>query len=335
MRAAVIETHGQPPALVEREAPRWAAGHALVRVTAAPITPLDVLCASGTSYFGAQPVPYVPGVQGVGVVVESELHAPGTRVWFPTSAGMAPGDGSMSEHALAAEDELVVLTEDVPDTTVAALGLSAVAAWMSLTWRGELVVGEQVLVLGAGGVVGQVAVQAARLLGARRVVAAARSEEAQRRAAECGADAVVALRDGDDPEGLAVRIAAELDGPVDLVVDPLFGVPATAAARLLAMRGRLVNLGGSAGDTATFSSAYLRSHTAAVLGYTNTDLRHAQRAAAVGAVLGHAAAGEISVTHEVVALADIADAWARQAAGTASSRLVVDLADSERDTSRR
>lgn len=325
MRAAVIETHGKPLALAERETPRRSAGQTLVRVTAAPITPLDVLCASGTSYFGAQPVPYVPGVQGVGTVLDSDHHPAGTRVWFPTSAGMVPGDGSMAEHAVAADEDLVVLTEDVPDTTVAALGLSAVAAWMALTWRGGLAAGEQVLVLGAGGVVGQVAVQAARLLGARRVVAAGRSGTARERAEACGADAVVELHDDDEPDALVERLSAALDGPVDVVVDPLFGVPATAAARLLATRGRLVNLGSSAGDTATLSSAYLRSHTAAVLGYTNNDISREQRAEALAAVLGHAASGRLSVTHEVVPLTQAPEAWQRQAEGTAGSRLVLEL----------
>lgn len=325
MRAAVIDTHGKPPVLVERDAPARPQGQALVRVTAAPITPLDVLCASGTSYFGAQPVPYVPGVQGVGTVLDSDRHPVGTRVWFSTTAGMAPGDGSLAGIAVAADDELVALTEDVPDTTVGALGLSAVAAWMALTWRGRLAEGEQVLVLGAGGVVGQVAVQAARLLGARRVAAACRSAAARQRAEACGADAVVELYDDDTPDGLRERMSAALDGPVDVVVDPLFGVPATAAAGLLASGGRLVNLGSSAGDTATLSSSYLRSHTASVLGYTNNDLTRAQRAEALGAVLGHAAAGRLAVTHEVVPFEEVPDAWQRQADGSAGGRLVIDL----------
>lgn len=325
MRAAVIETHGRPPALADHDAPRRSEGQALVRVTAAPITPLDVLCASGTSYFGEQPVPYVPGVQGVGRVLESARHPEGTRVWFPTSAGMVPGDGSMAELAVAEDDDLVVLTEDVPDTTVGALGLSAVAAWMALTWRGGLTAGEQVLVLGAGGVVGQVAVQAARLLGARRVVAACRSEASRQRAADCGADEVIELRDDDTAVALAKRMAAALDGSVDVVIDPLFGIPATAAAGLLASRGRLVNLGSSAGDTATLSSAYLRSHTAAVLGYTNNDLTREQRAEALSAVLDHASAGDISVRHEVVPFPRAPEAWQRQVEGTARQRLVLEL----------
>lgn len=323
MRAVVIASLGKPPVLAVRERPARSEGQTLVRVTAAPITPLDLLCASGTSYFGRQPVPYVPGVQGVGTVHESDMHPAGTPVWFPSSAGMVPGDGSMAELAVADDEDLVVLTQDVPDTTVAALGLSAVAAWMALTWRGGLAPGEQVLVLGAGGVVGQVAVQAAHLLGARRVIAACRSEAARERATSCGADAVVELYDDDTADALAERMTAILDGPVDVVVDPLFGVPASAAAGLLARRGRLVNLGSSAGDTATLSSSYLRSHTASVLGYTNNDISNDQRAEALAAVLGHAAAGRLSVTHEVVPLEQAPEAWQRQADRSARGRLVL------------
>lgn len=172
------------------------------RVRAAVIkeygAPLDVLCATGTSYFGAPPLSYVPGVQGAGRVVQASSVPEGSRVWFPATAGMRPGDGSMAELALAAEAELVILPDAVEDTPVAALGLSAVAAWMALTWRARMLPREQVLVLGPGGVVGQVAVQAAKRLGARRVVAACRSEAAQERARVCGADAVVPLYDHDD-----------------------------------------------------------------------------------------------------------------------------------------
>ncbi|MGH3384977.1 MAG: quinone oxidoreductase family protein [Nocardioidaceae bacterium] len=323
MRAAVIEAHGRPPALVDRAEPAPGPGQVLVRVTAAPITPLDVLCATGTSYFGAQPVPYVPGVQGVGVVARSGTSE---RVWFPTTAGMRPGDGSMAEYAVAEEVDLVTLGQaEVADATVAALGLSAVAAWMALTWRAGLREGEQVLVLGAGGVVGQVAVQAAKLLGARRVVAACRSRLAQERAAACGADAVVELRDADTPAELSERLAKALEEPLDVVVDPLFGVPATAALGLLGSRGRLVNLGSSAGETAVVQSAHLRSHTASVLGYTNNDITREQRAAALGDIMRHAAAGDLEVSHEVVRFDDAPSAWRRLADGAAPSRPVLDL----------
>ena len=325
MRAAVIERHGTPPTLEERASPGAADDRALVATTAAPITPLDVLCATGRSYFGPPQLPYVPGVQGVGVVRETTHLPAGTRVWFPTSAGMAPGDGSMAQEVLVPASELVTLPHQVDDTLVAALGLSAVAAWMALTWKAELRPGEKVLVLGGGSVVGQVAIQSARLSGAGRVVAASRSDRAQERAGACGADAVVPLRDDDDADVLADRLATACDGNVDVVIDPLCGVPASAALRLLAPGARFVNLGSSAGETATFPSATIRSRSARILGYTNNEIDTEQKGAALLAVLEHAAAGRLTVDHEVVPLDQLPEAWERQAQGTAGRRIVVEL----------
>lgn len=325
MHAAVITQHGTAPTARDHPDPSPGEGEALIEVTAAPITPLDVLCATGTSYFGAQPLPYVPGVQGVGRVVEAASVSRNTPVWFPSTAGMQPGDGSMAEFAVAPEAALVPVPDHVEDTLVAALGLSAVAAWMALTWRAELREGEQVLVLGGGGVVGQVAVQLARRLGARRVVAACRSEAAQARAAARGADVVVPLRDGEEATALTERLAEAMDGPVDVVIDPLFGVPATAAAPLLGSAGRLVNLGSSAGESATFGSAHLRSHTASILGYTNNDISVEQRRDALLAVLREAETG-LTVDHDVLPLSDVAAGWSAQAAGTAARRIVLRVA---------
>jgi NADPH:quinone reductase-like Zn-dependent oxidoreductase len=323
VRAAVVTSCGQPPHPAEREAPVRSGGSALVAVTAAPITPLDLLCATGTSYFGTPAVPYVPGVQGVGTVVAADALPAGTRVWFPTNAGMRPGDGSMAELCAVPEPDLVPLDLTVDDALVAGLGLSAVAAWMALTWRGGLRPGEQLLVLGGGGIVGQVGVQAARLLGAGRVVAACRSRPAQERAHRAGADAVVELRDTDDVDGLAGRLREACTGPVDLVLDPLFGVPAAAALRTLGPHGRLVNLGSSAGEQARLESATLRSRSLRILGYTNNELSPEQRATAVRTVAGHAATGALRVDYERVSLAEVDDAWRRQVAGTAAGRIVL------------
>jgi NADPH:quinone reductase-like Zn-dependent oxidoreductase len=296
-------------------------GRSVVRVTAAPVVPLDLLCASGTSYFGPPSLPYVPGVQGVGVVEHSAALPAGTRVFFATSAGMEPGDGSFAERCAVPDADLVALDSAVPDTEVAALGLSSVAAWMSLTWRAALQPGERVLVLGGGGAVGQAAIGAAKVLGAAKVTAVCRSEPARQRALAAGADEVVAL--SPEVDELTAALADATGGAVDVVVDAVFGVAATAASRLLATGGRLVNLGGASGDEATFSSAVLRSRSANVLGYTNNSLTPDQRRDALTAVLRHAADGRIAVTHETVALPDVAAAWQRQAAGQTSGRLVL------------
>ena len=323
MRAVTLTAHGRPPEVLDRADPVPGPGELLVTVTAVPITPLDLLCASGTSYFGAPALPYVPGVQAVGEVRAGPPELVGRRVWFPTTAGMAPGDGGLAELAVAAADEAVLVDADLPDTTVAALGLSAVAAWEVLEGRAAVRPGETVLVLGAGGVVGQVAVQAARLLGAGRVVAAARSADARHRATTRGADAVVDLRADDDPAALAERLREACQGAADVVVDPLAGIPGTAAALVLAGGGRLVNLGSTAGPALSDDSATLRSRSAAVLGYTNTALTDARRRAVFGTVLEHAAHGRIEVDHDVVTLDGAPAAWDAAGRGTASRRVVV------------
>jgi NADPH:quinone reductase-like Zn-dependent oxidoreductase len=317
--AAVLETPGEAPVVRDHPDPVERPGHTLVTVTAAPIVPLDQLVASGTSYFGRPATPYVPGTQGVGVVSRSDVLPESTRVFFATSAGIAPGDGSLAERCLVADDALVPLDAGVPDAAAAALGLSAVAAWMALTDRGRLQPGERVLVLGAGGAVGQVAVAAAKVLGAGHVVAVCRSADAQERARAAGADVVVPLTG--DVDELTARFREACGGHVDVVVDPVFGAAATAASRVLADRGRLVNLGGASGDVAEFSSAVLRSRTAEVLGYTNAALTPVQRRQALQSVFAHA--GRLSVAHEQIPLAEATSAWRRQAAGQAAVRLVL------------
>ena len=321
MRAAVLDVPGEAPVVRDHPDPVGRPGHSLVRITAASIVPLDQLAASGRSYFGVPATPYVPGTQGVGVVERSAVFPAGTRVFVVTSAGMAPGDGTFAEHCLVADDAVVPLPAGVADTAAAALGMSAVAAWTVLTDRARLRAGERVLVLGAGGAVGQVAVAAAKLLGAGRVVASCRSAEAQERARRAGADVVVPLEG--DVDSLTARFQDACGGSVDVVVDPVFGGAATAASRVLADHGRLVNLGGASGDTAEFSSAVLRSRTAAVLGYTNNALTPARRREALESVFRHAAAGALAVAHAEIPLADAAEAWRRQATGSAGVRLVL------------
>jgi NADPH:quinone reductase-like Zn-dependent oxidoreductase len=321
VRAAVLHALGQPPRVTDHPDPVPAALQSLVRVTAAPLVPLDLLCASGTSYFGRPAVPYVPGVQGVGVVERSGSVAPGTRVWFATSAGMAPGDGSLAELCAVADADLVPLETGVPDALVAALGLSAVAAWMALSWRARLQPGERVLVLGGGGAVGQSGIGAARVLGASLVVAVARSEQAQQRARAAGADVVVPMLD--DVGELTARLAEATEGAVDVVLDPVFGAAATAASRVLGEGGRLVNLGGASGDEARFSSSVLRSRSASVLGYTNNALTPAQRRGALAAVLAHASTGRITVAFDGQPLEAVEEAWHTQAAGEVTARLVL------------
>jgi NADPH:quinone reductase-like Zn-dependent oxidoreductase len=315
MRAAILSEPGSTPVVGEYPDPTVLPGRSLVRVTAAPVVPLDVLCGSGVSYFGRPATPYIPGVQGVGVLPT------GQRVWFATSAGMAAGDGSLAEVCSVADDDLVPVEAGIGDTALAALGLSAVAGWMCLTWRAGFRPGERVVVLGGGGAVGQSAIGAAQALGASQVVAVCRSDAAAARARAAGASVVVPYVD--DVAALAGALREAATGPVDVVIDPVFGAAATAAVRVLGEGGRLVNLGGSAGDAATFSSAALRARSLSVLGYTNNALSVAQRAEAITAVAALAGNGKLRVAHTAQPLETVADAWLATKAGQAAPRPVL------------
>jgi NADPH:quinone reductase-like Zn-dependent oxidoreductase len=312
MQAAVLRNYAVPPEYSQWDIPARGQGQALVKVLAAPINPLDRLCASGTSYFGPPKLPYVPGTQGVGIVIESDALAPGERIWFSCDAGMKPVDGSMAEYCLIEDAAALALPAEIESDLAAALGLSAIAAWMALSWRGHLQPGEQVLVLGASGAVGQVAVQAAKLLGAGRVIAASRDAGGRSLALARGADAVVDLS-GEDVEEISRRIAAACVGPLHLIIDPIWGICAEAAARVLGPEGRLVNIGSAGGASARFESATVRSRLHMILGYTNNALSHEQKAQALAQILAHAAAGRCSIEREGVPLANAAAAWEQQA----------------------
>ena len=225
MRAAILREYGQVPEVGEHREPE---GDGVVEVLAAAMNPVDVRIASGSFPSERRELPYVAGKEGVG------RRADGSLVYF--DANVEPF-GAFAPLAQPAGGY------DVPDgldpALAVSLGVSGLAAWLPLTWRAQLREGESVLVMAASGVLGQIAVQAAKLLGAGRVVAAARSEDGLQRAAALGADATVAI--GDD---FAERLReAAGDAGFDVVLDPLWGEPAAAAIAALRPFGRLVQVG--------------------------------------------------------------------------------------------
>jgi NADPH:quinone reductase-like Zn-dependent oxidoreductase len=284
----------------------------LVRVTAAALNPLDLLIGSGAFYAGAPEPPYVPGVEGVGRVEAGERLRAGQRVRFQL---MPPyvRDGCLSEWVVVREDEVFGLGAQCDDATAAGIGLAGMAAWLALEWRAELAAGERVLVLGASGAVGQLGVQIAHELGAGRVVAAARSTEGLERARVLGADATVVLGELDGQE-LITAFTEAADGPVDVVLDPLWGPPALAALGATAPGGRLVNLGQSADAEASVSSSRVRSANRSVLGLTVNLVPAALREAAFRRLIDAAARGVLRLETRTLPLDAIAEAWSLQAA---------------------
>ncbi|MGN6188264.1 MAG: quinone oxidoreductase family protein [Conexibacter sp.] len=303
MHAAVLHALAATPVCEAFEEPVAGDGQVVVEVSAAGVNPVDVRKASGTYVSGPPPLPSVVGSEGVGRVAGD-----GRRVYF--GASIAPF-GAFAQRTLVGEEEPIELPDALDDGVAVALGIAGLAAWLPLAWRARLQPGETVLVLGATGVVGQLAVQAARLLGAGRVVAAGRDAQMLERARELGADATVNLGDVEPGEQLTEAFRAAAGGDVDVVHDPLWGAPAAAAVEALGLGGRLVQLGQSAGAQATLSSASIRGRHLSVLGYLNFLVPADARRDAYRTLVEHAVAGRIAVEVERLPLAQVADAWAR------------------------
>ena len=213
----------------------------------------------------------------------------------------------MAEWTAIDPEVAIEVPDGVDDGLAVSFGISGLAAWLALTWRAELEPGESVLVLGASGVVGQIAVQGARLLGAGRVVAAARSEEGLAWAREqLGGDAVVELDEADD---LTERLAEAAGGGFDVVIDPIWGTAAMAAIGALNQEGRLVQVGHSAGPTAEVPARLFRDKLARLIGHTNFKASAQLKRDAFAAMCRHAAAGELSVPVERVPLDELDSVW--------------------------
>lgn len=296
MRAAQVTELGRPPSVGEAPEPEGDA----IDVVAAPLNPIDVAVANGRFYGGHPKLPYVPGCEAVG-----RERGSGRLVWtFGGGLGLTR-NGGMAERTLPG-----AVVAEVPDgadpALAAALGIAGLAGWMPVAWRAPVRAGETVLVLGASGTVGQVAAQAARLLGAGRVVAAGRDPATL---AGAGADATVVL-EGEDV-GARLRDACGGDG-ASLIVDPLWGLPLEAALEAAAQGARIVHIGQSAGATATLPSAAVRGKQLDVLGYSNFAVPPDELAEQYTKLVGHAVSGEIALDIERIGLDELGAAWDRR-----------------------
>src|SRR3954453_15837681 len=182
MRAALVEKLGEAPVVGETAEPEPGDGQALVEVTAAALNPIDISISIGRFYGGSPDPPYVMGREAVGRVVQGEQLDPGTQIWFQPPVG-----GAFAQYAIADEEQAIVLPEGTDHALAASLGIAGLTGWLAVEWRAHVRGGERVLILGASGVVGLVAVQAARLLGASEVVACGRDRESLEAARELGA----------------------------------------------------------------------------------------------------------------------------------------------------
>jgi NADPH:quinone reductase len=310
VRAAVIRELGGVPELGEV----GDAGDGRATLLAAPVNPIDLSVSRGLLATGTPPFPYVPGCEAVVRTSEGDV------VWVFGGGLGRTRDGAMAEY-LTVGDSLAIPVPDGADPAVAAgLGIAGLAGWLPLAWRAPLRGGENVLVLGATGSVGLVAVQAAKLLGAARVVAAGRSERGLARAVELGADGTVRLDSGDLVTAFKDAFGGE--GP-SYVFDPLWGAPVAAAVQAAIPRATVVNLGQSAGATAELASAAVRFKNLSILGHTNYSLPEDELTEHYHRLVGHVAAGDIVFDVERVPLDDVASAWQRQAEGAGAKLVLV------------
>ncbi|AHM72200.1 quinone oxidoreductase family protein [Yersinia hibernica] len=263
MKAAIVKTLGEAPVLGQFSEPIPLPGETVVNVTMAGIKQLDRAIVRGTHYSSPKTLPIIPGTDGIGFLSD------GSRVYF---ASFRQPFGAMAERAAASW--WVPIPPAVDDATAAALINPALAAWLPLDWRAKIEPGETVLILGATGTSGKLAVAAARHLGAGRIVAAGRRQEVL---ATLGADATVNLT---LPGAELTEAFVQAAGPTGyhVIVDYIWG-PATEALFAALTRHdltshasesgrgiRLVNVGSMASPTLQLPSAVLRSANLQILG---------------------------------------------------------------------
>ena len=311
MRAAVIREVGALPEVADVDPPPGDA----IEVLAAPLNPIDLAVSRGILATGHPELPYVPGCEVVGRTSD------GRTVWLFGGTIGRTTNGGMAERAAIDDAHAIDVPEGADPAVAAGLGIAGLAGWLPFAWRAPLRGGETVLVLGATGSVGLVAVQAAKLLGAARVVAAGRSAEGLERAAAVGADATIRLDEEDDLVA-AFKDAFGGEGP-SYVFDPLWGAPVAAAVQAVPFGATIVNLGQSAGPTAELASAAVRFKNLSLLGHTNFSVPPDELAEHYRRLVGHVTAGEIAFEVERIPLDGVADAWQRQANGPGAKLVVV------------
>jgi NADPH:quinone reductase-like Zn-dependent oxidoreductase len=305
MKAAVVNTPGELPKFQEFDEPTVQEGEVLIHVRAAGLHPVVKSIASGAHYSASGSGPMIPGVDGVGTLED------GTRVYF---GGARKPWGTMAERVTVPRSMYIPIPDGIDDTTAAAIANPGMSGWVALKDRASLTPGETVLILGATGVAGQLAIQVARQLGAKRIVGAGRNVDTLRSAS---LDEVIALNQPEDD--LRKAFIAEAVAGIDVVIDYLWGRPTELLLEALAKgfkqeathRTRLVEVGASAGPTITLPAAILRSIDLTMLGSGFGAASIERIFAAILELFSLAASGSLKIDVDTVPLSDVETAWTR------------------------
>ena len=306
MNAAVVTSFQEPPHYQPFEAPVPAEGKVLADVLAAGLHPRVRTGAAGRHYTSSGTLPMIPGIDGVGRLPDGRL------AYFASDDDVM---GTMADKALVDPRRSVELPAGVDVAKVAAAMNPAMSSWVALRRRVPLKPGQCVLVLGATGNAGAMAVRVARRLGAGRVVGAGRDPGRLSALVPAGADEVVRLADDADATAGALAAAA---ADADIVIDYLWGKPAQQAIMaLLTARGDRsrpldwIQIGAVAGPTIELPSVALRSANFRLQGSGQGSVSPRTYLAELPSLVEEITAGTIAVRANAVPLADVEDAWAR------------------------
>ena len=262
MKAAIVVEAGKPPIYGHFKDPVPAADEVRVTVSAAALTTVVKSRASGRHYSSSGNLPFVVGIDGVGRLDD------GRRVYFVLPR--APF-GSMSEETVVPLSQCVALPDGLDDVTAAAIANPGMSAWAAFRERARLAAGEIVLVNGATGTAGRLAVQIAKHMGAKKVIATGRNVEALKALTAIGADVTIPLGDAGDEFENAVQEQFGNDR-IDVILDYLWEesaervIIAGAKAGQEALPIRFVHIGSVSAPNITLPSAALRSSAIELMG---------------------------------------------------------------------
>ncbi|MDR5781507.1 zinc-binding alcohol dehydrogenase family protein [Caballeronia sp. LZ065] len=304
MKAAVVKQAGTQPTWIEFDEPVASREQGIVKVGASALSRLTRGRASGEHYSSSKIYPFVAGVDGAGRLDD------GRRVYF---FGPVAPFGAMAERTLVPLDHCLPLADSIDDIDAAAIAIPGMSSWAALTERAKFVAGETVLINGATGASGQLAVQVAKRLGAGKIIATGRNRAMLDRLREMGADTTITL-DGDEA-ALSRAFEAHCAEGVDIVLDYLWGPTARAlliaAARVSeAQRAlRFVQIGSMSAQEITLPAAVLRSSAISLLGSGLGSVAMPRLFAAMQAVLNAAAEGGLRVETKAVPMPHLAEHW--------------------------
>lgn len=307
MNAAVIHAYDAPPRYTTFADPVASEGELLVNVVAAGLHPIVKSLANGTHYGSTGVLPFIPGVDGVG------RQASGALVYFGVGR---PPFGTFAELAPAVSKMSLPLPEGLDPVTAAAAANPGMSSWVALMHRAKFVKGENVLILGATGAAGQLAVQIAKHLGAARVVAAGRNPIALDAVKDLGADETISL--DQDHDALVSSIRREWTGAgINIVLDYLWGQPAEAALAAIAQKGlrqsasrvRFVQIGEIAGKAISLSGSTLRSSAIELLGSGFGSASMDQIFSSLKDFFAFAASSRLKINLKPVPLRDLEALW--------------------------